>query len=73
MSYKKAKAIVTSNSIATNPLPASLFVGGAGNVSVGMPDGSNVVFSNVAAGTILPVSPKFVYTNTTATLIIGLR
>lgn len=73
MSFKKAKAVTTSNTVAITPLPAELYVGGAGNVSVGMSDGSNVTFSNVAAGTILPIGPKFVYTNTTATLIVGMR
>jgi hypothetical protein len=59
-------------------LPAGcrgLFVGGAGNLNLLGADRSNtsLVFTNVAAGTVLPCGPVRVNsTNTTATLIIAL-
>lgn len=52
----------------------ALYVGGAGDVAVRMTDDdSDVTFSGVAAGTVLPISVKRVNsTNTTATNILGL-
>jgi len=52
----------------------SLYVGGAGNVSVDLADsGSSIVFIGVPAGTFLPVRVKRVRaTSTTATSIVAL-
>jgi hypothetical protein len=52
----------------------SLFIGGAGNVTVDLVGGgTNVQFASVAAGTILPIRAKRVYaTGTTATAIVAL-
>ena len=52
----------------------SLFVGGAGNLSVILVgDSSPVAFTNISQGTILPVSVKRVLTSsTTATDIVAL-
>lgn len=53
-----------------------LFVGGAGNVIVhfpGSPSGTNITFTGVVAGTILPiVIDKVIKTSTTATNMVGL-
>lgn len=51
----------------------ALWVGGAGNISVDTVGGETaVVFSGVAAGTLLPLAVTRVRsTNTTATLIVG--
>lgn len=50
-----------------------LWVGGAGNVEVVTVDGQTVVFSGVAAGTLLPISVNRVKDgSTTATLILAL-
>lgn len=50
-----------------------LYVGSGGNVRVTTVQNNDVTFSNVASGTILPVSVKRVWTtNTTASNIIGL-
>lgn len=59
----------------TNTIKATaLYVGGAGNVAVTMEDGSQVTFTGVAAGSVLPIRVLRVHsTNTTATNIIGLR
>lgn len=52
----------------------SLYVGGAGNVKVTTVGGDTVTFVGVAAGTVLPVLVKRVFsTGTTATSIVGLR
>lgn len=75
-----AFAVTPSNSttfdgVGTNKTPPrSLYVGGAGDVSVTMFDGDQVIFSAVPAGTILQVCVRQVRsTGTTATLIIGLQ
>ena len=50
----------------------ALWVGGAGNVKVTMENGDTVTFSGVAAGTLLPLRVRLVFTTgTTATLMIG--
>lgn len=50
----------------------ALWVGGAGNVKVTMENGDFVTFSGVAAGTLLPLRVRLVFsTGTTATLMIG--
>lgn len=50
----------------------ALYVGGTGNVTVTMDSGNVVTFTNVAAGSILPISVTRVAAATTATSIIGL-
>lgn len=63
----------TNIAVKDQRFPRSLYVGGAGNVSIVCPDDSTAVFSNVAAGTFIPVDVKRVNnTNTTATLLIGI-
>ena len=57
--------------------PRAVYVGGAGNLSVEMLDGSNaaanVTFTAVPAGTVLPIRPtKIRATDTTASLIVGM-
>jgi len=70
--FQNAEAVTPHD---TNPNDfESLYVGGAGNVRVLTEGGQDVVFSGVPAGTVLYVRVKKVFaTNTTATLIIGLR
>jgi hypothetical protein len=59
---------------ATTQRAAALFVGGAGNVAVKTEDGTTLTFTNVQAGSILPVRVSQVLaTNTTATTITGFR
>ena len=54
----------------------ALYIGGSGNIAIAPSQaGSAVTFSNVGAGTILPVSLKegrVMSTNTTATNIVAL-
>jgi hypothetical protein len=54
--------------------PGVLFVGTGGNVNVRTRQGTDLVFSNVANGTFLPVVVDMVYsTSTTASDILILR
>lgn len=51
----------------------SIYVGGAGNITIVNLDGSTCLFSNVPAGFILPVCCRGVnLTGTTATNLVGL-
>ena len=51
----------------------ALYIGGTGNVVVHMPDRDvAITFSNVLAGTVLPVSVRRVLVATTATNIVAL-
>jgi hypothetical protein len=51
----------------------ALYIGGGGNLNVDMADGTTVLFSNVPAGSIIPIRVKRVRnTSTTATLILAL-
>lgn len=50
-----------------------IYVGGAGHIRVLMADNTDVLFSNVPAGTFMPIQAKRIFsTNTTATLMIAL-
>lgn len=68
-------AVTPSNTTVFSQATRSLWIGGAGNVSVELigysgTSTTNVVFYNVPAGTMLNVRAQRVYsTNTTATLI----
>lgn len=51
----------------------AIYVGGAGNISIVDGAGTTVVFSNLTAGSILPVqTARINATATTATLIVAL-
>lgn len=71
LSHPKNAASVTPHN--TNRLENTgvLFIGGAGNVNVTTEAGQDVVFSNVLAGTFLPVRVTHVKaTSTTATNLV---
>lgn len=64
-------AVTPNNS--TEIFARSLYIGGAGDVSVMMAGGTTLTFVGVQAGTILPVRVQRVRTTgTTATNIVGL-
>lgn len=70
---ENAASITPSDTEALTPLARALYVGGAGDVAVVTTKGDDVVFSGMAAGSVLPVQCKQVKsTGTTATLILGL-
>lgn len=63
-----AELVTTSDTTTFNP--SVLYIGGTGNVRVQTAQGTDIVFSDVPAGYILPVQVIQVYaTNTTATNI----
>jgi hypothetical protein len=66
-------AVTPSDSTNFDFMVRALYVGGAGNIVVVLPDDTALTFSGVTAGSFLPVRAKRVNsTNTTATLILGL-
>lgn len=51
----------------------AVYVGGAGNMNVDLPDGGTVLFSGLTAGSILPVRVRRVRsTSTTASNLVAL-
>jgi hypothetical protein len=70
--YGSAIAIVPNDSVDLSPRPTGVYVGGAGVVVASFEDG-DITFAGVAAGTVLPISPRRVKsTGTTATFLLGL-
>jgi len=68
-----ASAVTPNDSTDLSQPSRALFVGGAGNLTVDMTNGDNVVFTGVLAGSVLPFRVKRVYsTGTTATNIVAL-
>lgn len=69
----RAAAVTPSDSTTFDPPARSLYVGGSGNVVVDTPGGdTDVTFSSVPAGTVLPVQATKVKAATTATTIVRL-
>lgn len=67
---------ITPNDSTDLPSAArAIYVGGTGNMVVQMAsDASQVTFSGIPAGTLIPIQvSRVLATNTTATLIIGLN
>lgn len=71
---RDAEAVSKSDSVSytSSRKARALYVGTAGNVSVVTSNGQTVVFSNVPAGTILPVWHTRVNTATTAADMVAL-
>lgn len=68
-----AEAVTPSDATGFTQTPRALYVGFGGNITVVMPDGGVVLFSNVPTGTILPVQTARVNsTGTTASSIVAL-
>lgn len=67
------ESVTPSDSTNLTEVARALYVGGAGNVALVTPEGTTATFSNVNAGTILPVRVVRVNsTSTTATSIVAL-
>lgn len=67
-----ARAVVPSDTTTIGGC-RSLWVGGAGALTLDFADGTtNVVISGIPAGTLVPVGPLKVKAATTATLIVAL-
>lgn len=72
-SATRAATIVPSDVVAGNQVFHSLYVGGAGDVSVVFDDDTTAVFKAVPVGTTLQCSGKRINaTGTTATFMLGL-
>ena len=62
---------VTPSDTANLSAPSVIYVGGTGNVRVLTAQGTDVTFSGMPAGAVVPVQVIRVYaTNTTATLLV---
>lgn len=73
ISSPKAVAVTPSDSTNLSFDARAIYVGTAGNVVAVFPDNSTVTFSNVPAGTILPIVVKRINsTSTTASNIVAL-
>lgn len=67
--YPGDAALVTASDTATFA-PSVIYVGGAGNVRITTAQGTDIVFTGLNAGTVLPVQAIKVWaTNTTATAL----
>ena len=68
-----AASVTPSDSAALSHNSRGLYVGGTGDLKVDMEGTGTVTFYGVAAGSILPIRAKRVYsTGTTATYILSL-
>lgn len=68
-----AFSITPANSTDLTHATRAIWVGGAGNLNVTTVGGETVLFSGIAAGTLLPIAATQVQSSsTTATLIVGL-
>ena len=68
-----ALVVTPSDTISLAMPTRSIYIGGAGNLSVLMAGGQTTLFSALPVGTILPVSClRINATNTTATLIVAM-
>lgn len=71
---RDAFAVSKSDTTVYNPPFDALYIGGAGDVAVKTAAGRTETFSAAPAGTVIPISVQQVMsTNTTATLILGLK
>lgn len=70
--FDQASAVAPSDSTDLPTRPRAIYVGGTGTITATM-GGTDVVFSAVPVGTVLPISPtRIKNTGTTATLMIAL-
>ena len=68
-----AFVVVPSNSTDLPVFAKGVYVGGAGDLKVTMVEQSlPITFSGVVAGTFLPIAVRRVWSDSTATLILGL-
>lgn len=68
-----AQSVIPSDTIDLTNVSRALYIGGAGNLSVVMVSGQSVSFTDVAAGSILPLRVQRVNaSDTTASRIVAL-
>jgi len=68
-----ADAVAITKSDTESNAYGSIYVGGAGNVTVVTEEGTTVTFTAPPVGTILPIRTQKVTSATTATLLIGFK
>lgn len=72
-SASDAEEVTPSDSVDLSQVSRGLYVGGSGDISVVMKDGTTVTLKSVVAGSVLPVRVSRVRaTSTTATDIVAL-
>ena len=67
------EAVAITKSDTESNAYGSIYVGGAGNVTVVTEAGQTITFTAPPVGTILPIRTSQVTAATTATLLIGLK
>lgn len=68
-----AAAVSKSDSTVLDPVPRAFYIGGDGNVVATMAgDGTDVTFTGLVAGMILPIRATKIKNSTTATAIVAL-
>lgn len=68
-----AFAITPNDTTDLSYVTRAIWVGGAGNLNVVMLSGATVLFSGIAAGTLMRVrASRVMATSTTATLLVGM-
>jgi hypothetical protein len=67
------EAVAITKSDSESNAYGSIYVGGAGNVTVVTEAGQTITFTAPPVGTILPIRTSKVTAATTATLLIGLK
>lgn len=65
-------AVLSESDTVSFPPTRAVYVGGAGNLVVTMKNGVDCTFTDVPAGTLLPISITKFKTASTATLVVGL-
>jgi len=66
-------AVTPTDGVDLLEVTRALYVGGAGDVQVTLQSGSTLIFSNVNAGTFLPIrAVRVLATGTTASSLVGL-
>ncbi len=66
-------AVIPDNSTDLVHVTRAIYVGGGGDLALRLLDGTDLVFANVAAGSLLPIrAARVLATGTTATRIVGL-
>lgn len=71
LGYARSAFAITPSADALAATTKGIYVGAAGNITVGFADGTSVVFTAVPTGSILPVEAVKV-TAATATGLVGL-
>jgi len=71
--YVHAVSVTVNQYFSIDKIKAdAVYVGGAGNLAVELPNGQSITFNSVPAGTIIPVQCVRVLNTSTATNLVAL-